>query len=85
MAPPSQELEPPINPGRFKAEAVIGTMLTLMRSYDVPTLAMHDGIIVPRSKAELAKRVLTECYREAVGVEPMLTVEMAENYPVTDL
>jgi hypothetical protein len=54
---------------------VLGTMLILMRSHGVPSLSMHDGIIVPRSKAELAKRVLSEQYRHFVGVTPMLTVE----------
>jgi hypothetical protein len=69
----------------LEAEAVIGTMLTLMRTYDVPSLAMHDGILVPRSRVELAKRVLTERFRKVVGVEPMLTVEMAEQADYVDV
>jgi hypothetical protein len=36
---------------------------------------MHDGIIVPRSKADLAKGILAMEYRWQVGVEPMLTGE----------
>jgi hypothetical protein len=59
----------------IESEAVIGTMLILMRQHHVPSLAMHDGIIVPSSKAELAKTVLAKQYRKVVGVEPMLTVE----------
>jgi hypothetical protein len=54
-------------------------MLILMRTHGVPSLSMHDGIIVPRSKAELAKTVLAKQYREVVGVEPMLTVEPQEH------
>jgi hypothetical protein len=42
----------------IESEAVIGTMLILMRKHNVPSLGMHDGIIVPRSKAELAKTIL---------------------------
>ncbi len=61
-----------------EAEAVIGTMLVLMRKHGVPSLSMHDGIIVPRSKAELAKTILVKEYRRVVGVEPMLTVEPEE-------
>jgi hypothetical protein len=38
-----------------EATAVIGTMLILMRTHKVPSLSMHDGLIVPKSKAELAK------------------------------
>jgi hypothetical protein len=61
-----------------EAEAVIGTMLILMREHRVPSLSMHDGIIVPRSKADLAKAVLTREFLRVVGVEPMVTVESAE-------
>jgi hypothetical protein len=61
---------------QFKeAEAVVGTMLILMRRHDVPSLSMHDGIIVPRRKWDLAKDIFTREYRRVVGVEPMLTVE----------
>jgi hypothetical protein len=58
-----------------EAEAVIGTMLILMRKHGIPGLSMHDGIIVPRSKVDLVKRVLIGEFRRVVGVEPMLTVE----------
>jgi hypothetical protein len=58
-----------------EAEAVIGAMLILMRKHGIPSLSMHDGIIVPRSKADLAKGILMREFRRVVGVEPMLTVE----------
>ena len=56
-----------------ESEAVIGAMLILMRQF-----SMHDGIIVPRSKGDLAKRVLTREFHRVVGVKPMLTVEPEE-------
>src|SRR5262249_8718628 len=62
----------------LEAEAVIGTMLILMREHRVPGLSMHDGIIVPRSKAALAKDVLTREFRRLVGVEPRLTIAEQE-------
>jgi len=62
----------------IEAEAVINTMLILKRTHSIPSLSMHDGLILPRSKAELAKTVLAKEYRKFVGVEPMLTVEMAD-------
>ena len=34
------------------------------------------GVVVPRSKVDLAKDILAREYRRQVGVEPMLTVEM---------
>jgi hypothetical protein len=61
-----------------EAEAVIGAMLSLMRTHGIPSLSMHDGIIVPRSKADLAKTILAREYHRVVGVEPMLTVEPEE-------
>ena len=59
----------------LEAQAVIGTMLILMRVHGIPSLSMHDGLIVPRSKAELAKGILAKEFKRVVGVEPMLTVE----------
>jgi hypothetical protein len=63
-----------------EAEAVIGTMLILIRRHGVPSYSMHDGIIVPRSEAELAHSLLLKEYRRVVGVEPMLTVEPEEAF-----
>ena len=69
----------------LEAEAVIGTMLILMRTHGVPSLSMHDGIIVPRSQADLAKTVLSSEFHRVVGVEPMLTVEPEELQVATGL
>ncbi len=65
-----------------EARAVIGTMLILMRQYHVPSLSMHDGIIVPRSKANLAKATLASEFRRVVGTMPILTVDPEQ--PVAD-
>ena len=62
----------------LEAEAVIGTMLILMRRHGVPSYSMHDGLIVPRSKADLAMTILAKEYRRKVGVDPMLTLEHEE-------
>jgi hypothetical protein len=70
----------------LEAEAVIGTMLSLMRHFRVPSLSMHDGIILPRSWARQGKTVLAREYRRVVGVEPMLTTEPKEaEVEATDL
>ena len=61
-------------------EAIIGTMLILMRTHRVPSFSTHDGLIVPRSQADLAKTILAKEYRRKVGVEPMLTVEPENLY-----
>jgi hypothetical protein len=62
----------------LEGQAVMGTMLILMRNHRVPSFSMYDGIIVPRSKAELAKNTLKAVFKEVVGAEPILTVETAK-------
>jgi hypothetical protein len=62
----------------LEGQAVMGTMLILMREHRIPSLSMYDGIIVPKSKADLAKDTLKAVFKEVVGVEPILTVETAE-------
>jgi hypothetical protein len=52
-----------------EAQAVIGTMLILMRKHGVPSYSMHDGIIVPMSKARLAKNMLMREFHRVVGVQ----------------
>ena len=58
-----------------EVEAIVRPMLILMRRHRVPSLSTHDGLIVPRSQADLAKDVLASEYRLQVGVEPMLTMD----------
>jgi hypothetical protein len=69
----------------LEGQAVIGTMLILSREHRVPSFSMYDGIIVPRSKADIATATLKQVFKEIVGTEPRLTVEMAEPIPADDL
>jgi hypothetical protein len=62
----------------IEAEAVISTMLVLIREHRIPSLSMHDGIIVPRSGVGWTKTILTQQYWKFVGVEPVQTVEPEE-------
>jgi hypothetical protein len=50
----------------IESEAIIGTMLILMRTHRVPSYSTHDGLIVPRSQADLAKDILAREYRRHV-------------------
>jgi len=61
-----------------ESEAVINTMLILMREHRIPSLSTHDGIVVPRSGVGWTKTILTQQYLKFVGVEPVLTVEPEE-------
>lgn len=69
----------------LEAKAVVATMLILMRHHSVPSLSMHDGIIVPRSQADLAKTVLSREFHRVVGVVPTLTVDAQEPEATSDL
>jgi hypothetical protein len=68
-----------------EAEAIIGTMLVLMRRHGVPSYAIHDSLVVPRRKWELARDTLKQEFRKVVGVEPMLTVDPDPQTFITDL
>jgi hypothetical protein len=65
-----------------EGQAVMGTMLVLMREYGIPSLSMYDGIIIPRSKSGLAQTTLKKVFKEMVGVEPVLTIKTAEPEPM---
>lgn len=58
-----------------ESEAVIGAMLTLMRDHQVPSLPVHDSLIVPWSKFNVAKRVLADQFLKKTGVVPKLDPE----------
>lgn len=61
-----------------EGQAVMGTMLILKREHGIPSLSMYDGIIVPKSKADLAQSTLKRVFKEVIGVEPILTAETSE-------
>jgi hypothetical protein len=63
-----------------ESEAVISTMLRLKREHHIPSLAIHDSLIVPSLKEDIARRVLTDEYRRVIGVEPMLVTSRPERY-----
>jgi hypothetical protein len=58
-----------------ESEAIIGAMLTLMREHRIPSLPVHDSLIVPASKFKLAKEALVHNFRKQTGVAPRLEPE----------
>jgi hypothetical protein len=58
-----------------ESEAIIGAMQTLMRDHQVPSLPVHDSLIVPGSKFTVAKGVLVDHFRKQTGVVPRLDPE----------
>jgi hypothetical protein len=58
-----------------ESEAIIGAMLTLMRDHQVPSLPVHDSLIVPSSKFIVAQVALVDHFRKQTGVVPRLDPE----------
>ena len=59
----------------IESEIVIGTMLELMETYNAPSFPVHDSLIVRKSDQELAMSVLSEQFKDKVGIEPRLKVK----------
>ena len=53
---------------------IVETMLRLMREHGVPSLAVHDSVIVPHSQSELAVETLKETFRGTLGTDPLIKV-----------
>ena len=59
----------------IESEIVIGTMLELIETYNAPSFPVHDSLIVRKSDQDLAMRVLSEQFKDKVGIEPLLKVK----------
>jgi hypothetical protein len=60
----------------IESEAIISTMLRLMREQGVVCLSVHDSIIVPLLEQDAAVQVLREEYQRAADVEPKLMIHL---------
>jgi hypothetical protein len=56
-----------------ESEAIIQTMLALV-AVGIPSLPVHDSLIIPASAQDLAVATLTAAYKEVVGVAPVVEV-----------
>jgi len=56
---------------------MIGTMLDLMWEHAVPSLSVHDSLIVPASKAEIAREALAGRFLAGNKVRPLLKINQA--------
>ena len=57
-----------------ESEVILGTMVHLMH-LDIPSLSVHNLIIVPLSKAETAAKFLLDHFSHATGVFPGLSTK----------
>lgn len=63
----------------LESEAVIRTMLELMRELNSPSLSVHDSIIVPARWTKLACYTLERRYKEVSGIKPYLQINATED------
>lgn len=58
----------------FESVVMVSTMVDLMRDHGIPSLAVHDSLIVPQSAISIAARALKARFRSVTGMEAQLTV-----------
>jgi hypothetical protein len=58
-----------------ESQVIIGAMLELKRNHGVPSMPVHDSLIVPYTQRELAEQLLREQFRLKTGVVPRLEVK----------
>ena len=63
----------------FESQVMVGAMLDLKRDHDVPSLAVHDSLIVPASKTELAIRALKSRFKAVTGKEAQVVASSTIN------
>jgi hypothetical protein len=61
----------------LESGAVVSTMLRLKREHQVPSLSVHDSLIVPVSKRKVAKGLLSEEYARVTKTRPKLETSTA--------
>jgi hypothetical protein len=63
----------------LESQAMVATMLELMDDH-IPSLAVHDSIIVPAFKEQRARSVLTDCYKKITTETPFLVSHFPQGY-----
>jgi hypothetical protein len=59
----------------LESEVMVSTMLDLKRENAVPSLSVHDSLIVPASKADMASQRLARMFLGMTLVEPLLKIK----------
>ena len=53
---------------------MVSTMMKLMRDHNVPSLAVHDSLVVAQSAINIADQVLRARFQSITRMEAQLTV-----------
>ena len=54
----------------YESQAIIRTVLTLIRKHQIPSLPVHDSLIVQRRHATSCKQLIVEHYEQICGMTP---------------
>src|SRR4051794_40841597 len=60
----------------LESEAIIGTMTELMNEHGLPSLSVHDSLIVSAAHVTVAFSILERWYEAVSGINPELTVRV---------
>lgn len=58
----------------MESEILIRTMLELMNGHDVPSLPVHDSLIVPRDRSGLVEGIMKKHFKQSLGINVQLEV-----------
>jgi len=61
----------------LEAEIIIGTMLRLKRGHGIPSLPVHDSVLVSHQHRNIAASVLSEEFAKRAGTTPKLKIKSA--------
>jgi hypothetical protein len=58
----------------YESVVMVSTMVDLMRDHGIPSLAVHDSLIVPRSAINIAATALKARFQSVTRMEVQLTI-----------
>jgi hypothetical protein len=62
----------------IESNGMLGTMLKLKREHQIPSLSVHDSLLVPARSAEIAQAVLKQQFQYQRGITPLLKVNWSK-------
>lgn len=65
----------------LESEGIVQTMLALTREYGLPSLPVHDSLIVQKDALETAQMILKREYERATGAQPIIAVGKGASDP----
>jgi hypothetical protein len=63
-----------------ESKVIVGTMVAVMKMWAIPTLAVHDSLIVPQEHEAWTCQVLRDCYSYHLRATPPIKVSRRANH-----